>query len=241
MREIADELRQVVIGLISVAAAEEAMLLASLPWSDEAGNADVWAARPTIAHTSEFRDEQVQRLVAIRDGSTPPEFARVEHHSAETYRRYAAVDDESVWQRSRATNAALIEETQRCSDEDLLDPSRNPWLRGRQLWLQIIVRGFWHPTGHLGDYYLQHDQPERALALHAHALATAEYLKAPAMAIGMANYSLACTQAVTGREEAAVVSLLLAVARNPDLREHARGEPDLRELSDAGRLLAVLG
>jgi hypothetical protein len=240
MTEIADELRQVLIGLISVAAAEEAMLLACVSRSDEVGDADLWAARPTIAHTSEFRDEQVQRLIAIRDGSAPPEFARVEHHSADTYRRYAAVDDESVWQRSRATSSALIEETQRCSDEDLLDPSRNPWLHGRQLWLQIIVRGFWHPTGHLGDYYVQHDQPERALALHAHAVATAEYLKAPAMAIGMAHYSLACTQAVTGQEDDAVVSLLLAVARNPDLREHARGEPDLRELRATGRLPAVL-
>jgi hypothetical protein len=60
------------------------------------------------------------------------------------------------------------------------------------------------------------------------------------MAIGMAHYSLACTQAVTGREDDAVVSLLLAVARNPDLREHARGEPDLRELRATGRLPAVL-
>jgi len=28
-------------------------------------------------------------------------------------------------------------------DEDLLDPARHPWLNGRLLWLQIIVRGFW--------------------------------------------------------------------------------------------------
>jgi hypothetical protein len=240
MSDSAEDLRAVLIGLVSLAAAEEAMLLARVPPSEDAGDVDVWAARPTIAHTSEFRDEQVQRLIAIRQGSEPPEFARVEHRSPDTYRRYAEVDEASVWERSRTTSSALIDETRRCSDEDLLDPSRNPWLQGRQLWLQIIVRGFWHPTGHLGDYYVEHDLPERALALHAHAVATTEYLRAPAMAAGMAHYSMACTQAVTGREDDAVASLRLAVARNPDLQEHARGEPDLRELRDAGRLAAVL-
>ena len=50
------------------------------------------------------------------------------------------------------------------------------------LWLQIVVRGFWHPTGHLGDYYLAHGQPGRAVALQAQGLAMARYLGAPAPA-----------------------------------------------------------
>jgi hypothetical protein len=32
----------------------------------------------------------------------------------------------------------------------MTDPSRNPWLRGRQLWLQIVVRGFWRLRGKIG-------------------------------------------------------------------------------------------
>jgi hypothetical protein len=240
MADSAEELREVLTGLVSLAAAEEAILLTRVARTDDVGDASSWAARPTIAHTSEFRDEQVQRLIAIREGSQPPDFPRVDHSSPDTYGRYAEVDERSVWELSRTTTAGLIDETQRCSDEDLLDPSRNPWLRGRQLWLQVIVRGFWHPTGHLGDYYVQHDQPRRALALHAHALAMTEYLAAPAMAIGMAHYSMACTQAVTGFQDDALASLQLAVDRNPDLRAHAREEADLRELRDTGRLAAVL-
>lgn len=146
-----------------------------------------------------------------------------------------------MWGLSRSTNAALIDETLRCSDGDLLDPSRHRWLRGRQLWLQIIVRGFWHPAGHIGDYYAQHGRPDRALALHARALDTAEYLGAPAMALGMAHYSLACTQAVMGQPDEAVRSLRLAMARNPDLSDHASTEPDLATLREAGRLTGLLG
>jgi hypothetical protein len=129
------------------------------------------AALPTVAYTSEFRDEQVQRLVAIREGSRPPEFPRVEHGSPDTYRRYSERDTPSVWAASRATNAALI---------------------------------------------------------------------APSMAIGMAHYSLVCTQATLGQTEAAVKSLGLAVASNPDLVAHARSEPDLAALREHGRLAAVL-
>lgn len=238
--ESAARLRIVLTGLISFAAAEEEILLAEVAQRQDTGGVDAWAALPTIAHTSEFRDEQVQRLRAIREGSPPPEFPRVEHDSPDTYRRYAGRDAESVRASSRTTNATLIDETRRCTDEDLLDPSRNPWLKGRPLWLQIIVRGFWHPTGHVGDYYVQHRRPERALALHTHAVSTAGYLGAPSMAVGMAHYSLACTQATLGQGVQAVGSLERAVACNPDLREHARSEPDLAKLREAGRLTAVL-
>jgi hypothetical protein len=240
MPDCAPGLRIILTGLISFAAAEEAILLTEVHEHGDGGDAESWAALPTIAHTSEFRDEQVQRLVAIREGFEPPEFPRVEHSSPDTYRRYSRFDAESVWATSRATNAALIDEARRCSDQDLLDPSRNQWLRGRHLWLQIIVRGFWHPTGHLGDYYARHGRPERAVALHNHALATAAYLGAPSMAVGMAHYSLACVQSVLGQTEAAARTLEKAVACNPDLVAHARSEPDLKPLREAGRLTAVL-
>lgn len=238
--EPADKLRETLAGLVSFAAAEEAILLTHVPFREDTGDAGSWAVRPTIAHNSEFRDEQVKRLIAIREGSEPPEFPRVDHASPDTYRRYAEVDDETAWELSRMTSAALIDETRRCSDADLLDPSRNPWLRGRHLWLQILVRGFWHPIGHVGDYFARRGQDARALALHAHALATAQYLGAPPMAVGMARFSLACAQAVAGLEDDAVASLALAVECNPDLREHTRQEEDLRALREAGRLAAVL-
>jgi tetratricopeptide (TPR) repeat protein len=95
------------------------------------------------------------------------------------------------------------------------------------LWLQIIVRGFWHASGHLGDYYLAHGQPERAVALQAHALATARYLDAPAAAAGLAGYSLACAQARAGRLDQAARTLAEAIEANPDLRANAGRNPDL--------------
>jgi len=134
----------------------------------------------------------------------------------------------------------LIDGLNAVGDDDLRDPSRHPWLRGRQLWLQIIVRGFWHPAGHLGEYYLGHAQPNRAVALATHAVATASYLGAPDPARGMASYNLACAQARASRPDEAAAVLREAIRLNPDVRANARRDPDLALLRDGGQLEAVL-
>ena len=103
-----------------------------------------------------------------------------------------------------------------------------------------MVRGFWHPTGHLGDYHIAHGQPARAIALHQHALATARYLEVPDMALGMAAYSLACAQAGADTAKDAIQTLAEAIALNPDLRANARRDPDLAGLRDSGHLGALL-
>jgi len=235
----AQELRSALIGLVGFAAAEEQMLLAAVP-ADEAGDPRCWAALPLIAHNTEFKGQQVLRLQAVRLGQVPPEFAEIDHASAETYRGYAAIPAHEVAEDSSRVTGELVDGLNSVGDGDLRDPSRHHWLRGRELWLQIIVRGFWHPTGHLGDYYLAHAQPGRALALAMHAVATASYLGAPDPARGMASYNLACAQARANLPDQAVAALGEAIRLNPDVRANARRDRDLAALRDSGRLEAML-
>jgi hypothetical protein len=108
------------------------------------------------------------------------------------------------------------------------------------LWLQIVVRGFWHPTGHVGDYYLGHGSPGRAVDMQAHAVATARYLGAPGPAVGMAEYSLACALARVGRSDEAAATLARAISANADLRANASRDPDLAVLRSGGALDALL-
>jgi hypothetical protein len=228
-------LRAAITGLIGLAATEEEVLLASAP-DEEQGSPQCWPALPLVAHNTEFRQQQVIRLHAVVRGETPPAFAEIDHRSAETYGRYSAVAATEVISLARQSASDLIDGLGAVSGADLSDASRHPWLRGRQLWLQVVVRGFWHPTGHLGDYHITHGQPARAIALHQHALATARYLEVPDMAIGMAAYSLACAQAQAGATDEALQTLTVAIALNQDLRAHARKDPDLARLRDRGRL-----
>jgi hypothetical protein len=199
-----------------------------------------WAARPLVAHNAEVRDRQVQRLAAIRDGRIPPDFAEVDHSSPEVYRRYREQPADAVAEASRRTAQALVAGLSALADEDLLDPARHPWLHGRQFWLQVIVRGFWDPAGHLGDYYIARGRPGRAVALQAQAVSLAGYLDAPDPARGMACYNLACAQARNGRPDDAFDALSEAVARNASLLVNAGRDADLRSLRDGGRLNALL-
>ncbi len=237
--------RAAVTGLIGVAAAAEQVLLAEAApaeaGSPQHGSPEHWAAVPLVAHNTEFRRQQVQRLRAIRSGLAPPEFAEADHRSTALYAELSAQPADAVVRDSWRVAGELTDELRLASRQDLTEPARNPWLRGRQLWLQIIVRGFWHPAGHIGEYYLSHGQPDRAVALAAHAVATATYLGAPAPARGMACYNLACAQAGAGLLDESAAAVTEAVALNPDVRANAIRDTDLAAVRDSGRLAALLG
>jgi hypothetical protein len=235
------QLRAVVTGLIAFAAAEEEMLLASAA-SDIAVSGDErrWAASPTVAHNTEFKAQQRERITAVLAGSAPPTFGEIDHGSPAVYGRYAARTVAAVAGESRQVTASLLDGVRALADDDLVDPSRHPWLNGRSLWLQVIVRGFWHPTGHVADYYLRHRQQGRAVALQEHTLATARYLDAPNQVAGMAAYSLACAQAASGRTQDAARTLAEAITLNPDVRANASRDPDLESLRGSGQLAALL-
>jgi hypothetical protein len=235
------QLRTAIVGLLGFASVEEELLLAGVGRiAGEKGSPDCWAAGPLVAHNTDFKRQQVQRLNAIRRGKMPPEFTEVDHNSDDVYRSYSQRSPDEVNRDSREVTAALVDGLSAISDDDLLDPSRHPWLRGRQLGLQIIVRGFWHPTGHIGEYYLRHDQPGRAADLQAQAVAVACYLRAPDTARGMAHFNLACAQAQSQRPADAVGSLREAIALNPDLRANASRDADLADLRASGQLDLLL-
>jgi len=228
------DLRRAVTGLLSFAAAEEQALLAADafgPGSD-GGSPDRWAAVPLVAHNNQFKSQQAERIGCLLDRRVPPAYGEIDHTSEQVYQGYLAQPRDAVRAACREISARLIDGTWALPDEDLLDPARHSWLNGRLLWLQIVVRGFWHPTGHLGDYYLARDQAGRAVAMQAQALATARYLEAPAAAAGMAAYNLACAQARAGQLDQAARTLAEAIAANPDLRTNADRDPDLEVLRE---------
>jgi len=159
-------LRRAVAGLLSFAAEEQALLAADAfrPGSD-GGSPDNWAAVPLVAHDNQFKAQQAERLGCMLSGRIPPAYGEIGHASAEVHQGHLAQPADVVLAASRWVSTQLIDGTWTVPDEDLLDPARHPWLNGRLLWLQIVVRGFWHPTGHLGEYYLAHDQPDPDLGL----------------------------------------------------------------------------
>jgi hypothetical protein len=232
-------LRIALIGLIGFASVEEELMLAAVGGGTEQGSASCWTARALVAHNEEFKSQQVLRLEAVLRREAPPAFAEIDHSSEEVYTRYTGQPADAVVRASRETSHALVDGLTAISDDDLLDPSRNPWLSGRKLWLQVAVRSFWHPTGHIGEYYLGHAQPERAVALQSQAVDVCAYLGAPDEVRGMACYNLACAHARAGNPEDALEALRDAIKLNSDLVANARRDTDFELLRESGLLDAV--
>ena len=128
-----DGLRAAVTGLIGLAAAAEQVLLAEMaePARVLPGTPRRWAALPVIAHDTEFRRQQVQRLRAIRCGQAPPQFPAADHESAALYAELAAEPADAVGRDSWRVAGELADEMRLVSCEDLTEPERNPWLGGR--------------------------------------------------------------------------------------------------------------
>jgi hypothetical protein len=234
-------LRAAVVGLIRRAAMEDELLLLTTSGRDDAGDAHHWAPVPTVAHNTHFKREQVSRLEAVLRRETPKEFAAVDHTSDATYRAFAALDPAIVAETSRQTTDDLVDSLLRLADDDLIDPGRHEWLRGRPLWLQVIVRGFWHPLGHVGDWYVANGMTDRGVALRRDTVAFTEYLHAPAESQGMAWFSLACTCSTLGTTEEAVVALQHATTLNHDLRARVATEPELEAVRRDRRVVALIG
>jgi hypothetical protein len=123
-------LRTVITGLIGFAAAEEEMLLtaATCAGDDDAGGPHRWAAVPLLAHITEFKSQQSERMRALLSWQTPPEFADIDHASPSVYAACASRSRADVVADARATTAALLDGVRAVSDEDLLD-RLNPDLR----------------------------------------------------------------------------------------------------------------
>jgi hypothetical protein len=127
------QLRTVVAGLIAFAAAEEEMLLsAAASDTADSGNERRWAAVPTMAHNTEFRAQQTERITAVLTGCAPPTFGEIDHRSPAVYGRYAARTAVAAAGESRQVNPDVRANANR-------DPDLEP-LRGSGQLAAILTR-----------------------------------------------------------------------------------------------------
>jgi hypothetical protein len=129
------QLREAITGLLGLALTEEEILLGR--YRDGGGSAANWATVPLVGHNTDFKDQQVQRVRAMRSGVAPPVFAEIDHRSPEVYAALAGRTAGEVTAAVRAATAALIDGVLSLDDQVLLGAGAN----GRLFWLQVIMPG----------------------------------------------------------------------------------------------------
>ena len=226
-------LRSSVIALLAYARDQEESFLRDLTAAerDLVGGPDHPAAKVLLAHITEFKRQQVQKVAAAASGESPPRLEAVEPSDPVEYARLALRYWQQVEIEAARVFSALAAEVERLSDEELRDPHRFPWLNGRPLCRQVLGRGLWHPLTHLSDYDLARGEKARPARRHEMLAALVDRLAfVPVSGDGMSCYNLACAFAEAGEHDKALALVEAAIRTDPKYADYARDDPDLAPL-----------
>jgi hypothetical protein len=206
----------------------------------EIGTLDHWSAKDVVAHITAWKEWRTRRLEAAASGETPPDIEDMDRENARTFERYRLVSLSEVEQEAARISDELVAVVERFPEEHLLDPKRYAWSHGQPLVAGVLVAGVRHPCAHLTGFYLERDDPQRAVQLQETLVATVRRMDLPTTFRAVAEYDLARVYAATGRPDQALVRLSDALQLDPQLAEQARQHPDLEALRELPAFQALM-
>jgi len=227
-------LQKAVVAMLELAREEERLFVGGLSPGerDEPGSAGAWSAKALLAHVTDFKQQQVVRVECALRGEAAPDFAPVDHGDETVYAAYHPQAWDDVLADAERVSGDLVACTCELSEDVLAEPGRFPFLNGRMLWSQLLVRGVWHSSGHIGPYLAQHGRADDAEALQRRLVERARGLGLPptpgSWAMGL--YNLACAQVAGGRLDDGRATLDETFALDPALARSAETDPDLEPL-----------
>jgi hypothetical protein len=229
------EIKPVILDIIKRADAEADHFYASL--SDEEketkGKADHWAAKDILAHIASWNEVTNQRLdAAINNGEPPQDVDDFDQVNHEIFLRNADLTWPEVMEKIHASHAAMIEKVMKISDQQLSEIGYYPWLKDRPLWRRTVAIEYPHLISHFSQYYLDHDQKDKADALQEKGAQLIGALDDSPSWQGTIIYNLACYYAHSGQAVRAISGLKEALKLSPDLTDWSKKDPDFDSIRE---------
>lgn len=220
--------------LVEFAAAEEQRFVAGLTTRErtEAGSPDRWSARAALAHVTDWKAVQVERMRAHLERREAPDCDGLPfpHRSPDAYAPLVAVPWDGLPERAATVSAELAALTRRFEDDDLV--RRFSWTLGKPLAQQLVGRGVWHTLTHLTEHHRLRGRHQEARRLSGALLDLVLQLGVrPVPGDAMGHYNFACLFAAGGRLETARELLREAILIDPSLDASAREDADLAVLA----------
>jgi len=106
------------------------------------------------------------------------------------------------------------------------------WFTATSTTEALLRNSYAHPRLHIAAYLRENGLRDRATRVVEEAAAEMREISAPASAIGVALYNLACARALDDRADEALELLVEAFPLRPDLKAAAPRDPDLEALHD---------
>ena len=184
-----------------------------------------WSAKDILAHLSAWRQQQTDRLAAMREGREEPPLpaAETDDVNAILHDRRADWSWERVATDAESTADGLMAEVAAAGEETISDP---------KFVGSIMGNGPEHDLGHLLDVTLTDELRARVVGLAASTQAIIDRGGWPSRAAAYARYNLACFHALGGRLDVARSLLRQALPAQEELRAYAPNDDDLTALRD---------
>jgi hypothetical protein len=179
-----------------------------------------WSAKDVLAHLSAWRQQQADRLAALREGREEPSppATEIDDINAILHDRRADWSWNRVVADAESTADGFIAELEAAGDETLSDPKTLGTIMGD---------GPEHDLGHLAGLATTAKLRSSVVGLADTIRAIVDRGGWPDRAAAYARYNLACFHALDGRPGVARDLLRQALPAEEDLRAHAPTDDDL--------------
>ena len=186
-----------------------------------------WPAALILFHTCMWRERLRNALTDVREGrayTPPPE--NIDETNDEELAGGLGVALADIAERSDVLLASLI------TLWDEMGERPFKWYISTTTTEALLRNSYVHPRNHIVAYLNENGNPTGAQRLQEDAATEMREIAAPASALGVTLYNLACARVAQDRLDEALELLIEAFPMRPDLKEAAPKDMDLEALHD---------
>lgn len=194
------------------------------------GTWEKWSAKDNVAHANYWKDIRGARIVAFLRGDELKPLPQFEKANAECFERFAKSTWEEVGAFAEHSHSQMVEAVRGMKDEALTGPSTET--DERKLWDEIVGTAYSHKLMHYSQFYQDQGQKEEAGQLWSEWAELVSPLDEGPEWQGNVHYNAACSLALAGNAEGALLELRKGLELRPSSKAWSRRDSDLEILHD---------
>jgi len=192
------------------------------------GTYENWTAKDNVAHSNYWVDVRGARIVTFLSGEELKSLPQYEQANSECYEQFADSSWDEVQAFAEGAHKQIVEAVRRLDEEALMGSAIGT--EERKLWDEIVEIAYTHKLNHYSQFYQDHGQKKKAGQLLSEWVELVSPLDEEPEWQGNVHYNAACSLALAGDTEGALVELRKGLELRPSSKAWSRLDSDLESL-----------
>lgn len=193
-----------------------------------AGTWEKWSAKDNVAHVNYWEDVRGSRIGSFLKGEELKPLPQFEQANAECYERFANSSWDEVGAFAEGTHTQIVEAVRGMEEDALMGPSTET--EERRLWDEIVGSAYSHKLMHYSQFFQDQGQKKEAGQLWSEWAELVSPLDEGPEWQGNVHYNAACSLALAGDAEGALLELRKGLELRPSSKAWSRRDSDLEIL-----------